>query len=201
MTYNQPLRSTYIMCRRQMMSECRKSSRLLRWLDAGICTDFWLGSYTFIEFWRARSWEVSDIWKRKKFAKFWRFLAKTVLEVARLVFFLCLWKGISAKWGTNRPKTPQNHSRRQRKTKLSKLYLSDCHFGDEMFRFAVFMKHLSGSLPSSRDRRLQITNNVKVQLAYQISDDPQGCLPVVLLWNFVILSKVDSAISECNLSF
>lgn len=50
-----------------------------------------------------------------------------------------------------------------------------------MFRFAVFMKHLSGSLPSSRDRRLQITNNVGVQLAYQISDDPQGCLPVVLL--------------------
>ena len=50
-----------------------------------------------------------------------------------------------------------------------------------MFRFAVFMKHLSGLLPSSRDRRLQITNNVRVQLAYQISDDPQGCLPVVLL--------------------
>ena len=29
-----------------MMSECRKSSKLLRWLETGNCTDFWLGSYT-----------------------------------------------------------------------------------------------------------------------------------------------------------
>ena len=33
------------------------------------CTDFWLSSYTFIEFKRARSWEVSGIWKRKKFGE------------------------------------------------------------------------------------------------------------------------------------
>ena len=32
-----------------------------------------------------------------------------------------------AKWGINRPKTPQNHSRQHRKPKVSKLYLSDCH--------------------------------------------------------------------------
>ena len=42
--------SVHIMCRRRMMSECRKSSRLFRWLKAGNCTDFWLGPYTFIEF-------------------------------------------------------------------------------------------------------------------------------------------------------
>ena len=59
-------------------------------------------------------------------AKFWRLSAQTVLEVARLVCFLCLWRGISAKWGINRPKTPQNHSRQHRKTKVSELYLSDC---------------------------------------------------------------------------
>ena len=41
----------------------------MRWLEAGDCTDFWPGSYTFIEFKRARSWEVSDIWKRKKFGE------------------------------------------------------------------------------------------------------------------------------------
>ena len=45
-------------------------------------------------------------------------------EVVRGV---CLQRGISAKWGINRPKTPQNHSRQHRKTKLSELYLSDCH--------------------------------------------------------------------------
>ena len=48
-------------------------------------------------------------------------------EVARLVFFLCLWRDISAKWRINRPKTPQNHSRQRKKTKVSELYLYDCH--------------------------------------------------------------------------
>ena len=33
------------------------------------CTDFWLSSYTFIDFKRARSWEVSGIWKRTKFGE------------------------------------------------------------------------------------------------------------------------------------
>ena len=68
--------------------------------------------------------------------------------------------------GINRPKTPQNHSRQQRKTKLSELHLSDCHladFGDEMLRFAEFMKNFSGSLASCRGRPLQITNNVRVR--------------------------------------
>ena len=53
----------------KMVSEFRKSSRLLRWLEAVNCTDFWLGSYTLIDFYCPRSWEVSDIWKRKKFGK------------------------------------------------------------------------------------------------------------------------------------
>ena len=68
--------------------------------------------------------------------------------------------------GINCPKTPQNHSRQQRKTKLSELHLSDCHladFGDEMLRFAEFMKNFSGSLASCRGRPLQITNNVRVR--------------------------------------
>ena len=43
------------------------------------------------------------------------------------VFYLCLWRGMSAKWGINRLKTPQNHSRQHRKTKFSELYLSDYH--------------------------------------------------------------------------
>ena len=63
----------------------------------------------------------------------------------------------------NRPKTPKNHLRQHWKTKGSELYLSDCpqaDFGDEMVRFAVFMKHFSGSLAPCRDR----------PLAYQIAD-------------------------------
>ena len=106
-------------------------------------------------------------------AKFWRLSAQPVLEVAGLVFFLCLWRGISAKWGINRPKTLQNHSRQHRKTKFSELYLSDRHeadFGEEMLRFAVFMKHFSGSLASCRDRPLQNKNNVRVLIVYQITD-------------------------------
>ena len=38
-----------------------------------------------------------------------------------------------------------------------------------MSRFAVFIKHFSGSLPSCRDRPLHITNNVSVQPANQIA--------------------------------
>ena len=48
------------------------------------------------------------------------------------------------------------------------IHLTD--FGDEILPFAVFMKHFTWSLASCRDRPLQITNNVRVQLAYQITD-------------------------------
>ena len=52
-----------------------------------------------------------------------------------------------------------------------------------MLPCAVFMKHLTWSLASCRDRPLQITNNVRVQLAYQITDvtRPQTHR-VVCLW-------------------
>ena len=52
-----------------------------------------------------------------------------------------------------------------------------------MLRFAEFMKHFLGSLASCRDRPSQITNNVRVQLAYQITDvtRPQTC-KIVCLW-------------------
>ena len=39
-----------------------------------------------------------------------------------------------------------------------------------MLRFSEFMKHFSRSLASCRDRPLQITNNVRVQIAYEITD-------------------------------
>ena len=105
--------------RRQMIRQCRKSSTLLRWLEAGNCTDFS----------RARGWHGrwGTFGSGRNSAKFWRRSTRTVLEVARLVSFLCLWRSISAKWGINCPKTPQNYSRQHRETKLSELYLSDCH--------------------------------------------------------------------------
>ena len=51
-------------------------------------------------------------------------------------------------------------------------------------RFAVFMKHFLGSLSSCRDRPWQIANNVRVQLAYQITDVtwPQTHRVVCLWW-------------------
>ena len=51
-------------------------------------------------------------------------------------------------------------------------------------RFAVFMKHFLGSLSSYRDRPFQIANNVRVQLAYQITDvtRPQTHRVVCLWW-------------------
>ena len=51
-------------------------------------------------------------------------------------------------------------------------------------RFAVFMKNFLGSLSSCRDRPLQIANNVRVQLAYQITDvtRPQTHRVVCLWW-------------------
>ena len=70
-----------------------------------------------------------------------------------------------------------------------------------MLRFAELMKHFSGSLASCRDRPLQITNNVRVQLAYQKTDvtRPQTCR-VVCLW--CTSSRVKHrALSGCTKAF
>ena len=46
-----------------------RMSEIEQAFEADNCTDFWLGSYTFIDFQLTRSWEMSDIWKRKKFGE------------------------------------------------------------------------------------------------------------------------------------
>ena len=63
-----------------------------------------------------------------------------------------------------------------------------------MLRFAEFMKHFSGSLASSRDRPLQITNNVKVHLAYQTTDvtRSQTHRVVCLCTNFGVFVTLDT---------
>ena len=76
------------------MSECRKWSRLLRWLEARNCTDFWLSSYTFIDFYLARRWEVNDIWKRKKFGEVLKAFGElTVPKPRKIKLYLsdCHW--------------------------------------------------------------------------------------------------------------
>ena len=66
---------------------------------------------------------------------------------------------------------PKSHETTQKNEckYTSLIWLSLSGFEDEMSRFAVFIKHFSGSLPSCRDRPLHITNNVIVQLANQIA--------------------------------
>ena len=59
------------------------------------------------------------------------------------------------------------------------IWLSLSGFWDEMLRSAEFTKHFSGSLASYRDRPLQITNNVRVKIAYQIAES-HGFKPIVL---------------------
>ena len=101
---------------------------------------------------------------------------------ARFVFFLCLWRGISAKWEINSPKTPQNHSRQRRNTKVSELYSSDWFWGWNITFCGIYetFHAITCVLPRSID---QITNNVRVQLAYQITEvtRPQTHR-VVCLW-------------------
>ena len=123
------------------------AARLLRWLEVGNCPDFWLRFYTFF-FLRLlacprlggeRHLEAEEI--RHFF--FYAFGPGGPGSYTPRFFFY-VWRGISAKWGINRPKTLRYHSRQHKKTKVSELYLSDCHyanFGDEMLRFAVFVKH------------------------------------------------------------
>ena len=48
--------------------------------------------------------EAEEI-RRFFYAFFFTLSAQVVLEVTRPVFFPYVWRGISAKWGTNRPKT------------------------------------------------------------------------------------------------
>ena len=70
------------------------------------------------------------------------------------------------------------------------MWLSGSGFGGEMLWFAAFMKHFSGLLASCRDRPLQITNNVRVQLSNNwrhAASNPQGCLPVATLWEYSLL--------------
>ena len=43
-----------------MWTECRKSSRLLRQLEAGNCTDFWLSVYRFCPSRRDRSLQITN---------------------------------------------------------------------------------------------------------------------------------------------
>ena len=43
-----------------MWTECRKSSRLLRRLEAGNCTDFWLSVYRFCPSRRDRSLQITN---------------------------------------------------------------------------------------------------------------------------------------------
>ena len=52
-----------------------------------------------------------------------------------------------------------------------------------MLRFAKSVKHFTGSLAPGRDQPLEITNNIRVKIAYQISDvtRPQTHR-VVCLW-------------------
>ena len=73
----------------QAMSEGQKSSRLFTWSEAGNCTDFWFGSYTFIDFNVPEAGRLTTFGSGRNSEKFWRLSAQTVLEVARLVFFLC----------------------------------------------------------------------------------------------------------------
>ena len=116
---------------------------------------------------------MSDIWKRKKFGEVLEAFGSAGSGSCRPCVFPLPLEGHQCKVGINRPKTLQNHSRQHRKTKFSELYLSDRHeadFGEEMLRFAVFMKHFSGSLASCRDRPLQNKNNVRVLIVYQKTD-------------------------------
>ena len=66
-------------------------------------------------------------------------------------------------------------------------------FGDEMLRFAVFMKLFSRSLTSCRDRPLQITNNLSElsqRIKYLTSRDPKGCLLVKFRISLVRVAKI-----------
>ena len=140
-----------------MVSKCRKSSRLLRWLRRAIALIFGLRlcvyrTLTCPKLGGEQNLELVEIWRSSG-----GFQPRRSWKLHALCFSFAF--------------APQNHSRQHRKTKVSELYLSDCHwaeFGDEMFRFAEFLKHFSGSLASCRDRPLP--NNVRVQLAYQIID-------------------------------
>ena len=123
------------------MSEIEQAFEVV---EAGNCTDFWLGSYSFYrtltcpKLGGEQNLEVVEIWRSSG-----GFRPRRSWKLHALCFSFAF--------------APQNHSRQHRKTKVSELYLSDCHqadFGDEMFRFAEFLKHFSGSLASCRDRPL-----------------------------------------------
>ena len=108
-----------------MVSKCRKSSRLLRWLRRAIALIFGLALMRLPNFNMPEAGRWAKFGSGRNLAKFWRLSAQTVVEVARPVFFLCLclcpakslkttqknesewtlsiWLSLSGFWGWNVP--------------------------------------------------------------------------------------------------
>ena len=61
---------------------------------------------------------------RRSSGGFW---SRRSWKLHALIFSFAFGKGWVQKCRINRPKTSQNHLRQHRKTKVSELYLSDCH--------------------------------------------------------------------------
>ena len=73
-----------------MVSKCRKSSRLLRWLRWAIALIFGLALMRLPNFNMPEAGRWAKFGSGRNLTKFWRLSAQTVVEVARPVFFLCL---------------------------------------------------------------------------------------------------------------
>ena len=119
---------------------------------------------------------------------------------ARFVFFLCLWRGINAKWGINRPKTPQNHSRQRRKTKVSELYSSDWFWGWNVTLCGIYetFNVITCVLPRSTVANYkQCKTSTGVSNNWRHASNPQGCLPVGSprsCWRLESRCKVNSSV-------
>ena len=116
---------------------------------------------------------------RRSSGGFW---SRRSWKLHTLSFSFAFGKGWVQKCRINRPKTSQNHLRQHRKTKVSELYLSDCHyadFGDLIYEtFLVITRVLPRSTVANY-KRCKSSTNVSNSWLHAASNS-QGCLPVIL---------------------
>ena len=185
------------------MNECRKSSRLLRWLEAGNCTDFlaWLFHvYQLLTYPKlAGEWHLEAEEIRRSSGGFqprgsWKL--HTLYSSFALSF-----KGASVRIGELTVPKPRKIIRdnTKNKDKLTLfIWLSLIGLWGWNVTICDIYENFSGSLASCRDRLLQqqcksstsVSNNWRLA-----ASNPQGCLPVI--YTIIIQSKLFSILKEC----
>ena len=157
-----------------MVSKCRKSSRLLRWLRRAIALIFGLALMRLPNFNMPEAGRWAKFGSGRNLTKFWRLSAQTVVEVARPVFFLCLCLCLC----------PAKSLETEKRKWVNFIYLTVIKriLGMKCSGLRNFWNISRGHLRLAEIDRCQTKSSTGVSNNWRhAASNPQGCLPVPLL--------------------